>query len=247
LRRLKILIIMLKLFSRSLEELENPVEEIKHLIDHTNLRPEASLSDLEKTCKEANEYGFYACCIPPFFVKQARQLVRGETKVVTVVGFPHGNSPVEAKELEVKRAFESGADEVDAVINISLVRSGRINEALEEVKRLLEVTRSYGGVLKIIIETGYLEEKTIYEVSKALAATGVHFVKTSTGFGPRGATPEDILIMRDAVKGTGTKIKAAGGIRTGLQAMYFYLLGVDRIGTSSSLQILSDLKRIFKS
>ncbi|MEZ0346011.1 MAG: deoxyribose-phosphate aldolase [Infirmifilum sp.] len=233
---------MQHLFTRKLEAIENPVEVIRSIIDHTNLKPEASVGELEKTCRETVEHGFYACCIPPFFVRKAKSITGGKARVATVIGFPHGNHSPEVKEYETRKAYEDGADEVDAVINISLIRSGRMVEAIDEVKRLLEVTREYGGVLKVIIETGFLENKTIFEVSRNLAQIGVHFVKTSTGFGPRVATPEDVLIMREAVKGTGTRVKAAGGIRTGLQALYFYLIGADRIGTSSSIQIISDLQ-----
>ncbi|QOJ79568.1 deoxyribose-phosphate aldolase [Infirmifilum lucidum] len=231
-------------FVRRIEDARDLVESIKSMIDHTNLRPEASVAELERTCRETLEYGFYACCIPPFFVEKARRIVGERARVVTVVGFPHGNVPTEVKEREVREAFESGADEVDAVINISLLRSGMTSEAVEEAKRLLEVVKEHGGVLKVIIETGFLDASTIYNVSRELSRIGVHFVKTSTGFGPRGATPEDIIVIRRAVSGTSTRIKAAGGIRTGLQALYFYLLGADRIGTSSSTQIVSDIQRI---
>ncbi len=239
-----IITVMQSVFVRRVEDTRDLVESIKGIIDHTNLRPEASVAELEKTCRETLEYGFYACCIPPFFVERARRVVGEKARVVTVVGFPHGNVPAEIKEREAKRAFESGADEVDAVINISLLRSGMISEAIEEAKRLLDVAKEHGGVLKVIIETGLLDVSTIYNVSRELSKVGVHFIKTSTGFGPRGATPEDIVVIRHAVSGTSTRIKAAGGIRTGLQALYFYLLGADRIGTSSSVQIVSDLQRI---
>lgn len=233
-------------FARRVEDLEDPVEEIKRIIDHTNLKPEASISELEKTCRETVEHGFFACVVPLFFVEKAKHIVGDQTKVATVIGFPHGNSLPEVKEMETKKAFENGADEVDAVINVSLVKSGNIDGAVEEMKRLLEVVQTYGGTLKVIIETAFLDNATIFRVSQALARIGVHFVKTSTGFAPRGATPEDIIVMREAVKGTNTRIKAAGGIRTGLQALYFYLLGVDRIGTSSSIQIVNDLRRLNK-
>lgn len=235
---------MYSLFSRRVESAAEALEKIRSIIDHTNLRPEATLAELEKTCRETLEHGFYACCIPQFFVEKARKILGERARVVTVVGFPHGNVAPEIKEREAVNALEKGADEVDAVINVSLLRSGRREEALEEAKRLLEVVSSYGGVLKVIIETGYLDEKTIYEVSRELARLGVHFVKTSTGFGPRGATPEDIVIIQEAIRGTATRVKAAGGIRTGLQALYFYLLGADRIGTSSSVQIVNDLQKL---
>ncbi len=235
---------MLRVLFRRLEEVEDPVATIKSLIDHTNLRPDATLEDLERTCREALSYELYGCCIPPFYVKQAKQILRDEVKVVTVVGFPHGNTPADIKVWEAKQAFEDGADEVDMVVNLGLVKSGRMEAALEEVKQVLEVARSYGGVLKVIEETGYLSEREVLELTRELARLGVDFVKTSTGFGPRGATFEDILVMRKGVEGSRTRIKAAGGIRTGLQALMFYALGAERIGTSSGTRIVDDVVRL---
>ncbi|ABL78165.1 deoxyribose-phosphate aldolase [Thermofilum pendens] len=230
--------------ARPFPDPESLVEEVSRIIDHTNLRPEASEKELEKTCREAVDYGFYACCVPGFFVEKAVKIVDGAAKVVTVAGFPHGNSPRAVKVAEVKAAFEKGADEVDVVVNISLVKSGLLEEAVSEVQEILDVANESGGVLKVILETGYLTAEEVYRLGRELARIGVHFLKTSTGFGPRGATPEDILVMRRAVEGTRTKLKAAGGIRTGLQALFFYLLGVERIGTSSSLQIVNDLRAL---
>lgn len=235
---------MLRELFRRLEEVEDLVATVKSLIDHTNLRPDATLEDLERTCREALSYELYGCCVPPFYVRQARQILRDKVRVVTVVGFPHGNVPADAKVWEARRAFEDGADEVDMVINLSLVRSGKLEAALEEVEQVLEVARSYGGVLKVIEETGYLSESEVLELTRGLARLGVDFVKTSTGFGPRGATLEDILVMRRGVEGSRTRIKAAGGIRTGLQALMFYALGADRIGTSSGTRIVDDVIRL---
>ncbi len=226
-----------------LRKLEEEPELVKELIDHTNLRPDATLSDLESTCAEAAEYGLFACCVPLFFVSRAKEVVRGRSRVVTVVGFPHGNTPTRAKVEEARLAMEGGADEVDMVINVSLVKSGRVREALEEVAQVLEVVRSYGGVLKVIEETGYLTDSEVLELTRELGKLGVDFVKTSTGFGPRGASFEDVLLMRKALEGTRTKVKAAGGIRGGLQAILFYAVGADRIGTSSGVKIATEAIR----
>lgn len=235
---------MLRELFRRLEEAEDLVVTVKSLIDHTNLRPDATLEDLERTCREALSYELYGCCIPLFFTKRAKQILRDKVKVVTVVDFPHGNAPVDVKVWEARRAFEDGADEVDMVVNLNLVKSGRLEAVLEEVAQVLEVARGYGGVLKVIEETGYLSEAEILELTRGLAELGVDFVKTSTGFGPRGATFEDIIIMRKGVEGSRTRIKAAGGIRTGLQALMFYALGADRIGTSSGTKIVDDVIRL---
>ncbi|AGT35413.1 MULTISPECIES: deoxyribose-phosphate aldolase [Thermofilum] len=221
------------------------IKEISSIIDHTNLKPEATLKDLESTCREAVEHGFYACCIPNFYVENIAKQFAGQVKIATVAGFPHGNMASTVKVKEVETAYVNGADEVDVVANISLFKSGLYSQAIEEVERILDISKSYGGVLKVIIETGYFSEAEIYRIARELSNIGVHYVKTSTGFGPRGATPEDVLILKKAVQGTATKVKAAGGIRTGLQALLFYLLGVDRIGTSSSIKIVKDLEASF--
>lgn len=230
-----------------LESVEEQPEIIKTLIDHTNLRPDATYAELEKTCKEVIEYELFGCCVPLFFVSHAKKIVHERARVVTVIGFPHGNIPTRLKIDEARYAMEAGADEVDMVVNISLVKSGRLPEALEEAKQVLEVVRTYGGVLKVIEETGYLSDIEILELTQGLARNGVDFVKTSTGFGPRGASFEDMLLMREGVKGSQTKIKAAGGIRTGLQALFFYALGADRIGTSSGVKIVNDIYRLLSN
>lgn len=227
-----------------LKLLEEQPEIVKSLIDHTNLHPYATYEELAKTCEEAVENNLFGCCVPLFFVSRAREITRGRVRVVTVVGFPHGNIPTKLKVEEAKYAMESGADEVDMVVNLSLVKSGRLREALEEVEQVLEVVRSYGGMLKVIEETGYLTENEILELTRGLARIGVDYVKTSTGFGPRGASFEDVLTMRKGVEGSSTRIKAAGGIRTGIQAMLFYAMGADRIGTSSGVKIVNEVFRL---
>jgi deoxyribose-phosphate aldolase len=220
-------------------------KEISSIIDHTNLKPDATEKELEATCREAVEYGFYACCIPSFYVEKAAKEFGGQVRIVTVAGFPHGNSHSSVKIREVETAYVKGAVEVDVVANISLLRAGLYSEALEEIKEMLDIARSYGGMLKVIVETGYFSGEEIFRIARELAHVGVHYVKTCTGFGPRGAAPEDVLTIKRAVQGTTTKVKAAGGIRTGLQALLFYLLGADRIGTSSSVKILKDLECSF--
>ncbi|MEM0087363.1 MAG: deoxyribose-phosphate aldolase [Thermofilum sp.] len=227
-----------------LRRLEEQPEIVKSLIDHTNLRPDATYEELARTCEEAVKNELFGCCIPLFFVSKAREITRDRVKVVTVVGFPHGNAPTRLKVEEARYAMESGADEVDMVVNISLVKSGRLNEALEEVKQVLELVHAYGGVLKVIEETGYLADAEIVELTKELARAGVDFVKTSTGFGPRGASFEDMLAMRKGIEGSSTRIKAAGGIRTGLQALLFYAMGADRIGTSSGVKVVNEAIRL---
>lgn len=222
---------------------EDVVEKIASLIDHTNLKPYSTREDLAKTCREVLEYGFYGCCIPPWFVKEATKILQGSAKVITVIGFPLGYTSLDAKVSETKKALSDGASEIDMVINISAFKSKKYDIVAEEIATISDIVHDEGGLLKVIIETGYLSEEEIGLASRMAAENGGDFVKTSTGFGARGALPEDILIIRENTPSS-VKIKAAGGIRTGIQALLFYELGVDRIGTSSGVRIVEDLKRI---
>lgn len=228
--------------SGSVEITREEVEAIRRLIDHTNLKPQSTLEDLEETCMETLKYRFYGCCIPPWFVAHARKILEGKAKVVTVIGFPLGYDPTPVKEKAVEAALRDGADEVDVVMNISAFKSGELGYVEEETRRLADKAHEMGGVLKVIIETGLLSEDEIVKASSLVARAGADFVKTSTGFGPRGAWPEDIVLIRRGAPQA--RIKAAGGIRTGLQALLFYRLGVDRIGTSSGPRIMHHLTEL---
>ncbi len=218
------------------------IEAIRLLIDHTNLKPSSTVGDLEKTCRETLKYGFYGCCIPPWFVPKARNILGGRARVVTVVGFPLGYDPLPSKLAAVDNVLGEGADEVDVVMNVSAFKSGERRYVAEELKMLAERVHAGGGIVKVIIETGLLTDEEIVEASSLAARAGVDFVKTSTGFGPRGAWPEDVLLIRRGAPGV--RVKAAGGIRTGIQAYTFYRLGVERIGTSSGPRIIDQLEWI---
>jgi len=218
------------------------IENIRRLIDHTNLKPASSIISLENTCRETLKYGFYGCCIPPWFVSRAREILGGKAKVVTVIGFPLGYDSTEAKLVAAEKALKEGADEVDVVMNISAFKSGKRDYVSEEIRLLADRIHEEGGVLKVIIETGLLSSDEIVAAARLVASAGADFVKTSTGFGPRGALPEDVVLIRKGAPGV--RIKAAGGIRTGLQALLFYMLGVDRIGTSSGPAIIDWLERL---
>lgn len=218
------------------------IDEIRLLIDHTNLKPASTIEDLERTCRETLKYGFYGCCIPPWFVPKARSILGENARVVTVVGFPLGYDPLPAKLAAVENVIREGADEVDVVMNVSAFKSGERRYVSEEIKILSEKVHSEGKIIKVIIETGLLTRDEIVEAAALAARSGADFVKTSTGFGPRGAWPEDILLIRRGAPGV--KVKAAGGIRTGVQAYMFYRLGVDRIGTSSGPRIIDHLEWI---
>jgi len=212
-------------------------EEIAKLIDHTLLKPEATYNDIKKLCEEAKKYHFYAVCINPSFVKMAKELLKDtDIKVATVIGFPLGADSINAKVYETKDAILNGADEIDMVINIGVLKSKDYAYIYNEIRSVKSVAKE--KVLKVIIEAPVLtyEEKIIAcSISKA---AGADFVKTSTGFSKQGgATVEDVRLMRSIV-GDDVGVKAAGGIRTFEKAVEMINAGANRIGASSSIRIM---------
>ena len=211
--------------------------EINRYIDHTNLKATSKEADIKKLCMEAKKYKFATVCINPSFVKLAKkELADSNVKICTVIGFPLGANSIETKVFEIEDSIKNGADEVDVVINISKLKDNRIDYIKDEIERVREA--SSGKILKLIIETCYLEDSEKELVSKLGAELGADYIKTSTGFGSGGATLEDIKIMKKAVAGK-AKLKASGGIRNREDAMAYIELGVDRIGTSGGVAIVS--------
>jgi len=209
---------------------------ISKKIDHTLLAPNATLKQFEKLCDEAVENEFYSVCVPPFMVKSCKKCLSGtDIKICTVVGFPLGYNTYLTKMVEAKELINNGADEIDAVINISALKSGDFNFIAKEVKNLRQACGK--NILKIIIETAYLTDKEKIEVSKIILKNGADFIKTSTGFAPSGAKIEDIKLIKSVV-GKNIRIKAAGGISTYEQAVAMIDAGVSRIGSSKSLNIV---------
>jgi len=212
-------------------------EEIAKLIDHTLLKPEATYNDIKELCEEAKKYHFYAVCINPSFVKMAKELLKDtDIKVATVIGFPLGADSINAKVYETKDAILNGADEIDMVLNIGVLKSKDYAYIYNEIRSVKSVAKE--KVLKVIIEAPVLtyEEKIIAcSISKA---AGADFVKTSTGFSKQGgATVEDVRLMRSIV-GDDVGVKAAGGIRTFEKAVEMINAGANRIGASSSVRIM---------
>jgi len=218
------------------------VERVAKAIDHTILYPYATEDDVRKLCNEAIEYGFAAVCINPIYIPLAYQILRNtEVRVCTVVGFPLGSTFKEVKVEEARRAVNAGATEVDMVINIPMLKSRKydyVEDEIREVKKVIE-----NGTLKVIIECCYLTDEEKIVAAKIAEKAGADYVKTSTGFGPSGAKIEDVRLLRRALS-PHVKIKAAGGIRTGEQAISFLEAGADRIGTSSGTRIIEDLRRM---
>ncbi|HEU97253.1 MAG: deoxyribose-phosphate aldolase [Fervidicoccaceae archaeon] len=212
-------------------------EELVKRIDHTVLKPEEGFQAINRAIEETEKYGFRALVIPPWAVKEAAGISRA--KIATVISFPLGHDPIDLKKVQVERAVGDGASEVDVVINIMAALSGRLEYINREIMELTSFAHSMGAGIKFILETGSLNAELIASISKMVAEAGGDFVKTSTGFGSRGASIEDILIIRKAV-GEKQGIKASGGIRTGLQALLMFAAGADILGASGSIRIMKE-------
>ena len=205
-------------------------------IEHTLLKPDAGEKDIKTLCAEARELETRSVCIAPKDVSRAAEnLASSNVMVVSVAGFPLGSGLKETKAYEASRAVEQGADEIDMVAAVDMLKTGELSCIRDEVA---EVVNAAGVPVKVILETGYLSESLIVMGAVACVAGGAAFVKTSTGFGPRGASVEDVHLLRAAV-GPGIGIKAAGGIKTRREAMAMIEAGADLIGSSSSAAILA--------
>ena len=214
------------------------VEEVLRRIDHTQLKPMASKSDIVKLCDEAKRYGFYAVCVNPYYVPLASKLLSGtDIKISSVVGFPLGATFTEIKAAEAERSIRLGASEIDMVMNISAFKSGDLEYVKRDIREVRE--RIGDAILKVIIECCYLTDDEKILAAKICEEEGADYVKTSTGFGPGGARLEDVRLLRKTLS-PNVKIKAAGGIRTFEQAVKFIEAGADRIGTSSGVKIAEE-------
>ncbi len=207
--------------------------------DHTNLKADASLKDIEKLCEDAKKYDFMSVCINPFYIEKAKEFLKGsDVKVCTVIGFPLGQMTKEIKAEEASNAVKHGAEEVDMVINIAKAKENDFTYIEDEIRT---IKQSIGNtLLKVILENCYLSKEQIKESSLAAKKAGADFVKTSTGFGKGGAKPEDVKIMREAV-GPEIGVKAAGGIHTLEEAKAMIEAGASRIGCSASVSIVEEL------
>lgn len=210
--------------------------ELNKYIDHTNLKLDSTLKDIEKLCDEAINYHFASVCVPPYYVPLAASLLKDSTvQVCTVIGFPNGYSTKEVKSYEAINAIENGADEIDMVININALKNkdyDYIKDEIEEIRDSID-----GHVLKVIIETSLLDDKEIEKMTKICNETYVNFIKTSTGFGSRGASLHDLEII-NKYKNDILEIKASGGIKNEEDAESFIKAGATRLGTSSGVAIM---------
>lgn len=210
--------------------------ELAQRIEHTLLKPEATVKDIMRLCDEAQKYHLYAVCVNPCYVPLAKHLLQGtEVKVVTVVGFPLGATFSSVKALEAKTAMEEHADEIDMVMNVSAFKTGDYAAVTEDIRRVVEAAAPC--LVKVIIEAAYLTPREKRTACRIIADGGAKFVKTSTGFGQGGATVEDLKLLREEADKYGLKVKAAGGIRDAETAKAMVEAGADRIGTSAGAAI----------
>jgi len=218
--------------------------EIAGRIDHTLLKPEASRDEIRKLCQEAVRFGFASVVINPWYVALAAELVRhSPVKVCTVVGFPLGATLSQVKIYETEQVLKLGAQEIDMVINIGALKSGQDDVVELDVRGVVEASHRSGAICKVILETGLLTTEEKVRACLAAKNAGADFVKTSTGFGPGGATAEDVALMR-AVVGAEVGVKAAGGIRSLEDLQRMVSAGATRIGASASVRILEEARRI---
>jgi deoxyribose-phosphate aldolase len=213
--------------------------DLAHYIDHTLLGPEATADDIDRLCAEAEQFKFASVCINPTWVRRAANNLRGTgVPVCTVIGFPLGATTTEVKATEARKALRDGAREIDMVINVGALKSGDHDLVYNDIAKVVEAAHEVGALCKVILETALLtdEEKVI---ASALAKRArADFVKTSTGFGPGGATVYDVALMRETV-GPEMGVKASGGVRTAHDAEDMIAAGATRIGASAGVQIVS--------
>lgn len=215
------------------------IKEILSTVDHTLLKPESTWEQIKEICDDGIKYQVASVCIPPDFVKRAREYVGDQVAVCTVIGFPNGYSTKETKVFETQNAIQSGALEIDMVVNIGDIKSKDYDKVLNEIKSIKAACGD--KVLKVIIETWLLTEDEKIKMAKIVTESGADYIKTSTGFSTGGATREDVKLLKDQV-GAHVKVKASGGIASTQDAMDFINLGADRLGTSQIVKIVKSGK-----
>ena len=216
-------------------------QNIAKMIDHTVLKAFSTREDVIKVCNEAKEYGFFSVCINPTHIELAKKELEGsKVKVCTVIGFPLGANTSEVKAFETKDAIAKGAHEVDMVINIGALKDKNYDLVYNDIKAVVDAANKE-ALVKVIIETCYLTDEEKKIACELSVKAGADYVKTSTGFGTGGSTPEDIKLMRDVV-GPNIGVKASGGVRTTEDAIKVIDAGASRIGASASISIATGEK-----
>ncbi|MEJ5228800.1 MAG: deoxyribose-phosphate aldolase [Pseudothermotoga sp.] len=221
----------------SLEDKKIDLEVVKKSIEHTLLKPTATIDEISRLCDEALEHGFYGVCVNPSFVQYAVEKLKGsQVKVVSVVGFPLGATTQYTKARECSELVKAGADEIDMVIHVGMLKSKEWTYVYEDIRSVVEA--SEGKTVKVIIETCYLTEEEKIAACVISELAGANFVKTSTGFGSAGATVQDVHLMKWCSEKL--SVKASGGIREFNQVVELMKAGASRIGTSSSIKIITE-------
>jgi deoxyribose-phosphate aldolase len=216
--------------------------DIARYIDHTLLKPDATPSEIERLCTEAREYGFAAVCVNPPFVKLCADLLRGAgVKVAVVVGFPLGAHTTAVKVFETEQAIVDGASEIDMVINIGALKAKRDDFVRDDIRNVVEAAHRLCAIVKVIIEAALLSDEEKVRACRLAKEAGADFVKTSTGFGPGGATVHDVELMRRTV-GPTMGVKAAGGVKNLAQAKEMIAAGATRIGASAGVKIVQEAR-----
>lgn len=213
------------------------IKEILKHVDHTLLTQQATWEEIRQICDDAMEYGTASVCIPPSYVKQAKEYVQDKMAVCTVIGFPNGYMTTKTKEFETKDAIANGADEIDMVINIGWVKDKKFDCVEEEIRTLKAACGD--KILKVIIETCLLTDEEKKEMCRVVTRAGADYIKTSTGFSKAGATFADIELFAANI-GPNVKMKAAGGISSMADAEKFLELGADRLGTSRIIKLVKN-------
>lgn len=214
--------------------------ELAKYVDHTLLTQTATWEEIKQICDDALTYRTASVCIPPSYVKRAKDYLGGRMPVCTVIGFPNGYNTTAVKVFETKDAVANGADEIDMVINLGWVKEGNYTALLEEIKVVKEACQ--GKLLKVIIETCLLTEAEKIEMCRVVTEAGAEFIKTSTGFSKSGATFADIKLFSAHI-GKGVQMKAAGGISSFEDAEQFLALGASRLGTSRIVRLIKEKER----
>ena len=214
------------------------MKKILSKVDHTLLKQESTWEQIREICDDGIKYGTASVCIPPSFVKAAKEYVGEKLKICTVIGFPNGYNTTSVKCFETEDAVQNGADEIDMVINIGWVKEKKWEELLNEIKAVKNSCQ--GRLLKVIIETCLLTEEEKVKMCEIVSESGAEYIKTSTGFSTGGATREDVALFAEHVK-PGVQIKAAGGISSMKDAEDFIALGANRLGTSRIVKIVKEL------
>ena len=214
------------------------LQEILSKVDHTLLSQTATFDDIKAICDDGIKYSVASVCIPPCYVARAKNHVGSRLKICTVIGFPNGYNDTETKKFETKSALNSGADEIDMVINIGALKDKKYDYVLKEISEIKELCGE--KILKVIIETCLLTEEEKIKMCDIVSNSGADFIKTSTGFAASGATFDDIKLFNEYVS-PNVKIKAAGGIKTLEDAEKFINLGAFRLGTSRIVKIVKNM------